>query len=103
MKTALLLALVFCFAPIARADEKEGNFETHKAEMLKNIDEHIAKLQEHRTCVSSAASGDALKACRETMKEYRFDKKMEHMENRKGRMDKRMKRAKERHDEQGGQ
>jgi hypothetical protein len=101
MKTALLLALALSVtAPASRAEE--GDFETHKTEILKHLDEHIAKLQEHRGCISGASSKEALMKCRESMKDYRFEKKMELMEKRKEHMDKRMKKARENHDAKKG-
>lgn len=69
MKTALIAALLtgLCVTSVFAADDKGGgqNFETRKAEVLKHIDQRIARNQEEKTCVQAAANHDALKACRE--------------------------------------
>ena len=69
MKTALIAALFtgLCVTSVFAADEKGvgQNFETRKAEVLKNIDQRIVRNQEEKACVQSAANHDALKACRE--------------------------------------
>jgi hypothetical protein len=65
------------------------NFESNKAEALKNIDERISKMQAHKACVSGASDKEAMKACREKMKDWREGEKEERMEKRKERMEKR--------------
>jgi hypothetical protein len=47
----------------AFADEE--NFAKAKEMMLTNIDKRISFIQEHKSCVSSAAEKTALKACHE--------------------------------------
>jgi ribosomal protein L12E/L44/L45/RPP1/RPP2 len=78
---------LFLFALPAFAEGP--NFETFKAEAIKNIDERIGKMQEHKACVSSAANKDAMKACREKMKDWREEEKEERMQKRSERMEKR--------------
>lgn len=96
----LVLASLFMMGSVAFADHHEGkmgeNFETHKQEALKRIDERLAKLQEHKTCVTAAANGDAMKACHEKMKAFREEMREEGMENRMEKMDKRMEKMKAR-------
>jgi len=41
------------------------NYEQRKAEILKHIDQKIARNQEEKGCVQAAKSHDDLKACRE--------------------------------------
>lgn len=71
---ALILIGALIFGAQAGADHHEAadgkNFETHKAEALKRIDEHLAKMNEHKTCVSAAADKEALKKCHEAMREF---------------------------------
>ena len=62
------------------------NFDERKSEVLKEIDERIAKMQEHRGCVSAATDPAAMEKCRESMREFRHDNKMERMEKRRERM-----------------
>lgn len=85
---------VSAFADEAPADT--GKYEAFKAERLKELDERIQKLQEHRTCVSSAANKDAFKSCHGSMKAWRDSEKAEHMEKRNARMGERMKKLDER-------
>src|SRR5688572_17411034 len=86
MKPAVLL-LVLLALP-AFADPK---FEENKARALTEIDEHLSKMQEHKTCVSGASDKDALKACHNAMKEWRRGEKVERMAKRKQHMEERMK------------
>jgi 3-keto-L-gulonate-6-phosphate decarboxylase len=92
---ALAAGLVLFTGPVF-ADHHEGkNFEEHKANMVKELDERLASLNAHKTCVSAAKDHEAMKACHEKMKEVRQENRMEHMEKRKERMEKRMERMKE--------
>jgi len=45
------------------------NFEQHKAELLKRIDERIARSQEEKSCVQAAQNQNDIKACREKIRE----------------------------------
>lgn len=77
-------------------DEMAGKtFEERKASMSKNADEHIAFLNEHKTCVTSAADDAALKACGEKMRAHHMDHKMDRMEKRKDKMEKKMDKMKD--------
>jgi hypothetical protein len=76
-------------APSASAPAAGDNLETHKAEMLKEIDEHIAKMQEHKSCVTAATTKEAMMACRDKMKDYRQGERTEHMDRRMERMEQR--------------
>lgn len=77
--TALFIAQMPLFAD-------EMNFESHKAEVLKNIDERMAKLAEHKACVSASTEPKAMKECREKMKEWMKAEREERKEHRKERM-----------------
>ena len=94
--TRTLLAAVFALslnASISFADDKK-DFATHKAEISKEVDEHIKALQDHKSCIDGAGDKDGLKACREKMKEYRHGNMIERMEGKKDRLDKRMEKLK---------
>ncbi|MEK6556237.1 MAG: hypothetical protein AABZ31_13405 [Bdellovibrionota bacterium] len=97
MNKSMLLGAVLALSlnvslSFAQGDEKD--FATHKAEISKEVDEHIKALQDHKSCIDGAKDKDALKACREKMKEYRHGNMMERMEGRKDRIDKRMEKMK---------
>ena len=86
-KIEFLLIVSFLFFGLSgfANDEK---FETHKAEALKRIEERMAKLTEHRSCVSGSTSRDQLKACREKMRDWLKEQKEERMERREERKEK---------------
>ena len=46
-----------------------ADFEQHKAEILKRIDERIARNQEERNCVQAAKNREDIRICREKFKE----------------------------------
>ncbi len=94
MKLVSMFIVLCAFSLEVRADEG-ANFATHKSEMLANIEERIAKLQEHKSCVSSANDKEAMKACREKMKDWRDGERSEMQEKRKERMEKRLKKMEE--------
>jgi len=94
----LAVYLVVSSLGCARSFADEGNsanFEKHKAEVVKEIDERTQKLQEHKTCISSAANHDALKACHSKMKEWRQSERAEHLEKRKAHLDERIQKLQE--------
>ncbi len=95
MKLRILLIALCVFSVESRAEEG-ANFAAHKAEMLANIDERIAKMQEHKGCVSAANDKEAMKACRAKMKDWREGERAEMQEKRKERMEKRAKKMEER-------
>lgn len=75
----LVLALILCLGTLtAIAEEKKGagNFEERKAKLSAHLDERIAALQKAKSCLSSAKDDEALKACKEEMREAR--KEMHH-------------------------
>ena len=85
---AILFALtILVFSRVSYTDDKDGsgNFEEKKARAISEIDERIQKLQEAKTCVSSATDHEAMKKCRASMREYRHHEKMERMKHRKDR------------------
>jgi hypothetical protein len=90
MRRTLVTAIVLSLALAVPAFAVDGgqppnnqapNFEQRKADILKNIDERIARIQEERTCVQAANSHEDLKACREKMRQE--------MEKMRGEMGKR--------------
>lgn len=94
MKLIVMFIVLWTFSLESRAEEG-ANFATHKAEMLANIEERITKLQEHKSCVAAANDKEAMKACREKMKDWREGERAEMQEKRKERMEKRMKKMEE--------
>ena len=53
------------------------DFEKRKAEHLAEIDQRIQKMQEHRNCVSSATNHEALRKCRDSMREWHKEERQE--------------------------
>ena len=78
--SAILTAfsLLAATTTFAGPDKAPGKFEEKKAEKLAEIDKHIAKMQEHRSCVASAADHDAMKKCHEAMKAFHDEMRKEH-------------------------
>jgi hypothetical protein len=76
MKTAMIAAAVSILlaAPAFAADnapQTKGpgpNFEQRKSEILKRIDERIARNQEEKACVQAAQNHNDIKACRDKFK-----------------------------------
>lgn len=95
----VILASVLLIGASAFADhhaEMAGKtFEERKANAVKNADEHMAFLNEHKACVSGATDDAALKGCAEKMRAHHMENKMERMEKRKGHMEKKMEKMKE--------
>jgi len=66
---AVFTISLLCAVPAFAADggqPTQGSgmtFEQRKSEILTRIDERIARLQETRTCVSAAATPEALRSC----------------------------------------
>ncbi len=85
----LLIAGLCLFSLTAFADETEEgagkNFEEHKAKMIEGIDKRIAGMNELKSCVSAAKDRDAVKACREKMKDMREDMREERKERKEKR------------------
>ncbi len=73
MKTATVAALIaigFAMPTFAieggRPPKESGpNFELKRQEILKRIDERLARIQQMKSCVQAASSRDELRACRE--------------------------------------
>jgi hypothetical protein len=87
---AVAASLTLGLASVSSMAQPEKNFEERKTQHLKDIDEKILKMQEHRTCVSSAQSVDDLKKCKESMREFHNAEKVERMENRKKNIEKKL-------------
>jgi hypothetical protein len=89
----LLLALAL-FSTVSFAEDN-ANFEEHKKEILTKIDKRIAMMNEHKSCVSACTSQEALKKCREGMKEDREEFHKENKEARGQKIDARIKKLQE--------
>ena len=76
----ILLILTSFFSASALAQGPE--FEKRKAERLTELDQRIQKLQEHRACVSGAASHEALRKCGDKMREWQRDGRDRRSENK---------------------
>ena len=90
MKRALIAAAVLSLAFAVPAFAVEGaqppkdqapNFEQKKADILKNIEMRMTRMQEEKTCIQAAKSHEDLKACWEKQR-----KEMEKMRGGMGRM-----------------
>lgn len=82
----LLLALALT-APAWATEEnadKAAMFQQAKSNMLSNIDQRINNLNSAKTCINSAADGEALKACRKQMHESMKALKDDMKEQREG-------------------
>jgi hypothetical protein len=80
---SMLVATLFAVSAFAEDStpkpQKNGaTFEQRKANILKHIDERLARTQEEKTCVQAATNREGIKACREKlkaeMKEHRQQK-----------------------------
>lgn len=78
--------LVLSFSPAFAAED----ITAHKQEILTEIDQRIAKMQEHRGCIAGATTKEAMMQCRQAMKDFHKGERMEHLERRKGRLDQKM-------------
>jgi hypothetical protein len=93
MKTLLVgLVLSLCFAATSQAEESTGKpdaeFETRKAAAIKRLDERTEGLAKLKTCMTAAASPDALKTCHKDHKEAMSGMQLDMMNDRMERMQK---------------
>ena len=88
------ITLSIGLATVSFGHTDDAKFAEHKAMRLKEIDEHIQKMQQHKACVSAAASPEAMEKCHMEMKAYHESHKAEHKERREERMQKRDERRK---------
>jgi hypothetical protein len=98
MKMLTLFAMLFSVTAFAAKGE---NFEENKAKAIARLDQRISMLQEAKTCISSAADKDALKACHKKHKESRqafADDRKEKKEARKAKRAERKKNKSESED-----
>ena len=84
------LSLVFAclslsLGSLALAVQSKPSFDEMKSKMSTEIDQRIQKLQEHKACVTAATNGDALKACHQSMKEWRESEHAQHKKMREER------------------
>jgi flagellar biosynthesis regulator FlaF len=68
MKILLIATLLISFA-YAEEDKKSDNIAQMKERASANIDQRIALLQAHKSCVQAASDREAMKACRKSNKE----------------------------------
>lgn len=83
--SGVILSILMSFFS-ARALAQGPEFEKRKAERLAELDQRIQKLQEHRACVSGAASHEALRKCGDKMREWHreeLDQRREQREERR--------------------
>lgn len=92
--TSLLLGSILSTA--ADDEKRTAEFQNRKTEILKEADEHIAKAQEHRNCVSAASDPEAMRKCREARHAYRKEERSEHLERRENRMEENLGKLRER-------
>lgn len=67
MKCILSLLVVLSFSAYAQKGNGKG-FEERKAKAVEHISKRIAVLETAKSCISSAADREALKACRKAQK-----------------------------------
>ena len=79
---SLVVIVGFSGAVLAAPGPK---FEERKSKVLSDIDQRIAKMQEHRACVAGAPDQDAMKKCHEGMKAFRDVERQKHVEMEKTR------------------
>jgi hypothetical protein len=73
MKTATMVALIFLGLVISAFAIEGGpppqgpgpNFELRKADILKEIDQRLTRLQQMKACIQAARSHDDARTCRE--------------------------------------
>ena len=87
MKGILVLIAAFSLTGLA----EEADFTKHKAEVITEIDQHIQKMQENKTCVNAATDKSGLQSCHAKMKEFRKSERMDRLGKRKERIEERMK------------
>lgn len=69
MKWILSVVLVLSFSTVAFAKKGSGKrFQERKAKMIEHIGKRINVLNTAKSCISSAADRDAMKACRKSQK-----------------------------------
>jgi hypothetical protein len=76
--------------------EEASRFEEHKAQALKNIEQEISMWQEKKSCVSGAASGEAIKACHERFRASQSKQNAEKKEVRAQKIDAQIQKLQER-------
>lgn len=84
LRDARIFMAFLCFLFATSASSQGESFERKKAERLADIDERLKKLQEHRACVSTATTYDALSQCRDAMRDWRREKNNDGLGKRQG-------------------
>lgn len=91
----LVVAIMMAISGSVFAQDSADDFAKTKADILSHIDQRIALMQEHKTCVGAAQKADDLKACRQKMRDSKMDMRMDYMGMKMDRMEKRRQKAKE--------
>ncbi|MFM8270686.1 MAG: hypothetical protein ACKN9V_10905 [Pseudomonadota bacterium] len=69
----------------------DADFQEHKTRMLQNVEDRISKINEHKACITNAASDEALRACANNLRSWHEGKQKERAEKQKERMQNRKK------------
>jgi len=80
----ILLSIVILGTSATTSFSQDNNFEKRKAEHLAEIDQHLQKMQEHRSCINGATNIEALKKCRDEMHDWRKNERTEHRDSKLG-------------------
>lgn len=94
LQSLIASCLLATLPALAQEGNKDsgGNFDIHKAEAIKTIDEQIDSLNKFKGCISSATKHDDIHNCRkdhrESMKGLRAEMKEKHIERMKEHRDK---------------
>ncbi len=86
-KSFVALLALASLVSVTRFALAADDISAHKAEVLSEIDQKIAKMTEHRGCVNAATTKDAMHDCHEKMKSWRESEHKEHLEKRRARID----------------
>lgn len=90
------LVSILGFIGISINAHSEGeDLNARKAEMNANIDAKIKRLQEHKTCINSASTREAMKACHEQMENFHEQMRASNMEKRKSHIDEKIRKLEE--------
>lgn len=102
MNWKLTLGCFFCLGVNSFAfasDDTGAKLEEAKKFQIQEIDQHIASLQEKKSCILAASNHDAMKACREKAKADREKMGAEMKQHRAQKMDERIQRLQEKKQE----
>lgn len=95
MKQLVVIVMMVFSSSVFAQDKAADDFAKTKSDILSHIDKRLAFMQEHKACVSAAQNVEALKACRQKMRDSKMDMRMDYMGMKMDRMEMRKKRMKE--------